>query len=345
MATAKNHPSFTRILAAAARAGSSAQTARGAIRALMRLSRVARQEALFPAAARVSPTEYLAAQARRRSLGIAARMSPAQVARAALPAVTDCAVALDGVQRRARERLLDSDLVLGLAVRAAITGELRSAAADHTVASSYGYRVSYTCAAGHPEGDVVRVCVGRVAGAMADREVTIDVGLASRLRPCATLSGDAVAVAVEGAHGEHCVRFDADGRKTGVAVPMPKDLRRYGIWEHGATIAECKRELAAKRRAIRAEDRERAVMRRNAAERAKDARRARLLARLSTTLTATFADARAAGYCTAGIESWCRARGLDPSGSVSLAALAHDADPQARALAIRVALRCVESRA
>lgn len=107
-------------------------------------------------------------------------------------------------------------------------------------------------------------------------------------------------------------------------------------WEHGETIEAChaeavrKRELAAENARVKALD-------------ARQQRKARLLARLSTKLAATFTDALAVGYCDSGISSWCAARGIDPSGSVPIATLANDTDRRAQMVALAVARKCISN--
>lgn len=120
-------------------------------------------------------------------------------------------------------------------------------------------------------------------------------------------------------------------RTAGVAIRMPTDLRdRHGQWEHGRTFADCRREIAHKRRAQGLESIAQAV----------PARKARLFARVSR-VVARYADARAAGFCDAGITAWCRARGIRVDSAVSLRRLLSDSDRSAQALALRIARRAI----
>jgi hypothetical protein len=75
-----------------------------------------------------------------------------------------------------------------------------------------------------------------------------------------------------------------------------------------------------------------------------DERKARLLARLSTSLTANCEDARACGYCVAGIAAWAAERGVALDSSVSLHTLAHDPDRRARAVALLVARKFISAQ-
>jgi hypothetical protein len=127
------------------------------------------------------------------------------------------------------------------------------------------------------------------------------------------------------------IRYNADLRPCGRAIPMPADLRdEYGPYEHGITLADCRREIAHKRKAVAQRKLEAALAKRQE-------RFARLFARVATNAHATVDDARAAGYCTAGIQAWCTERGVDPTGAVPLATLAHDADRRAQTVALLVA--------
>ena len=140
-------------------------------------------------------------------------------------------------------------------------------------------------------------------------------------------------------------RYTADGRPSGWAVllPVPAELRPYWptavnsmtgcYWEHGATLAAVQEEYRRKLAVAEGTRRERTDPR--------AARRTRLLARLSQRLTATYSDARQAGYCDAGIRSWCTSRGIAPDAAVPLARLAHDPDDRAQRVALLVARRAL----
>lgn len=134
-------------------------------------------------------------------------------------------------------------------------------------------------------------------------------------------------------------RYHADTlRPAGIAIRMPVDMRsRFGQWEHGRSCAACQREIARKREALAHEEREREVSDR-------DRRAARLLARISRCIAATYSDARRAGLCRAGILQWCRQRGVSPEAAIPVRLLARDHDHQARELAVRVAMGVIRAR-
>jgi hypothetical protein len=205
------------------------------------------------------------------------------------------------------------------------------------VASSYGYSYTWTQAMSDlldpytVSWDVRRVraaygagCGGHTVSTEVMRGVIVDGD--------ALLDGDVIAIRA----GDHYIRYAADGIRTGVAVRMPDDLRtRWGRYEHGSDLAECEREIAHKREILAGEVAEHIRSQRRA-------RAARLLARLSTRLTADLADARAAGYCRAGISAWCASRSLDPeTATVPINALMRDEDGHAQRLALTIAGRAV----
>lgn len=86
-------------------------------------------------------------------------------------------------------------------------------------------------------------------------------------------------------------RFDAAGKSVGYAVQTD-----YG-WEHGATMAEIKREIAHKRQIAEAKKLQ-------AQKTARQLRATRLIVRLCRNMALNFEDARAVGYCVAGINDW-----------------------------------------
>ena len=106
-------------------------------------------------------------------------------------------------------------------------------------------------------------------------------------------------------HGDAYGLLDVDGTVqryspkgfTGVALHLV-DGDGVPYWEHGADITECRAE-AARKIALRLEQKKRF------AESQRDARRLRLLARISTGVTVTRQDARDTGACAAGINAWC----------------------------------------
>ena len=93
-------------------------------------------------------------------------------------------------------------------------------------------------------------------------------------------------------------RYDADRKQTGVALRLAG-----GGWEHGATVEACLAEIAHKAQVAAAQVAARRMT-------AREQRRDRLLARISTQVIVTRADGRAAGSCQAGIDGWCGRVGL-----------------------------------
>jgi len=101
--------------------------------------------------------------------------------------------------------------------------------------------------------------------------------------------------------------------------------------EHAVRGYEAKRRAYEAEQAAQAE-RERA---RRASPEYKAERRARLVARLCSGLTATIADARAAGYCTPGIEQFQRQHAIGDT--AALPDLCRTKNPLAVSLALRIA--------
>ena len=122
--------------------------------------------------------------------------------------------------------------------------------------------------------------------------------------------------------------------RTGVAVRMPADLLSFGRYEHAKSLRGCAAEIKRKRDTSAAAEKLARLTARNE-------RRARLLAKVSAKLTASFDDARACGFCTAGITAWAADRGVALDSSVSLTTLAHDPDRRARAVALLVARKFI----
>jgi len=109
-------------------------------------------------------------------------------------------------------------------------------------------------------------------------------------------------------HGDAYGLLDADGTVqryspkgfTGVAVSFVPEVDGDGAlyWEHGADVTECRAE-AVRKIALHIEQKTRLR------ESQRDARRLRLLARISAKVTVTRQDARDIGACAAGINAWC----------------------------------------
>lgn len=137
-------------------------------------------------------------------------------------------------------------------------------------------------------------------------------------------------------------------RKTGVAVRFaltpeqaehwvsPNTPKSNVYWEHGETIEECRREFARKAE----------LTTRKAAEKAATAkiqRAAALIARLCSNLTVTHADARAVGYCEAGIAGFAQRNGLSPD-KVTVRRLRETGDPMTEKVITFAALRTAREK-
>jgi hypothetical protein len=126
-------------------------------------------------------------------------------------------------------------------------------------------------------------------------------------------------------------RVSIVGTVQGVSVPQDHRLvAEFGAWEHARDAMGCDAETA--RKFARVTEKRQS---------ARDERRVRLLARLSSRLTATLSDATACGYCLAGITAWATARGVDLSSAVPLSTLVRDADDRAVRVALLVARRAI----
>jgi hypothetical protein len=95
------------------------------------------------------------------------------------------------------------------------------------------------------------------------------------------------------------LRYSLKDGITGYAVHYPTTQGLEAYWEHGATLDECRRERERK-----------LALARVAQIQGRAARKARLIARLCGALTCTVDDARAVGYCRAGIDAFCARYGL-----------------------------------
>ena len=139
-------------------------------------------------------------------------------------------------------------------------------------------------------------------------------------------------------------RYDLNSRPTGVAVRVSPPSHHHW-WEHGATVEECRKEAARKILLNRARARENAARDREYAvahaaanrEAALRLRRARLVLALCRRAVATVEDARALGYCAAGIRAFRERHGLTTVETVPLRVLVRTGNPQAVSLARHLA--------
>jgi len=118
--------------------------------------------------------------------------------------------------------------------------------------------------------------------------------------PDCLLQGDCFAVY----EGDGAVRFGPSGR-TGYAMRLP-GVFAHEYWEHGSDAAECLAERARKVTLAK-------IQARMDGESARESRRLRLLARISSKVMVTRADAAATGACAAGIAAWCASVGAGDS--------------------------------
>lgn len=136
-------------------------------------------------------------------------------------------------------------------------------------------------------------------------------------------------------------------RKTGVAVcfSLTPEQSEYGVfpnghnttyWEHGKTIEECRREFARKAELTVQKIAEKKTS-------AKIQRAAALIARLCGNLTVTHADARAVGYCEAGIAGFAQKHDLSPD-QVTIQRLRATGDPMTEKVIAFAATRAAREK-
>jgi len=278
---------------------------------------------------------------------------------------------LDLVQARARERLQHRSTVLAIARQAAIKGKACTDRLYLPVAYQWpawateivGYRdsqagvvrvTSYRRQCGWIRGGPYFTSA-RMSAKTAEyvtREAPgLPVSIASRLTYTG-LPEEAFALYI-GPHGCSAQPYDLAGRRLCRAWALTGLWRdsTEQVWVHARTrreahaeavrIAEslaweedrARREWAAYQEEERRRRREEALM----------PRKARLLARLSTTLSASWADAISMGYCESGVREWATEHGIaDPeTARVPLRMLVADENRRARALALEVARQAI----
>lgn len=224
---------------------------------------------------------------------------------------------------RSRERTVSASDALEVARDALSSLTRRALGNGGTVScSSYGYRWTTTRVEAHVDGSDVVIAADRSGSGGSSIRVLASVVKACSFAPA--LDGE-IAVQVSGIW--YRIR---GGDVVGVAVPMPSDLRsRFGAWEHGIDAAACEGEIALKREVVVHEAR-------RARQDRRDERATRLLARISHAPVG-YAEARALGFCHAGISAWAERRGINlallETLSVPCAWLAADSDASAQRLA------------
>jgi hypothetical protein len=238
----------------------------------------------------------------------------AEIARA----LRDLRAVLYRANGRCRERTLDLWDALAHLQRAVRLGQ--SATDPVRLPGAYRYRYTWTgFRAWVEEGKLMYACT-RVPCQATIEERASDgachpiVGLLPHLLD-GCVQGDAFSLP----SAARRIRYDADGRVTGIAVPMPRDLRRrWGRWEHGRDEAECSREIGAKRAILDEEEAERRQQRQRQ-------RAARLVLRLAPNAEVRYEDARSVGACDAGIRGWAATHGItDLSATVPLSLVARN---------------------
>lgn len=233
--------------------------------------------------------------------------------------------AIRSVEGRASARTIGVGAVIGAAREAASVG-MAYRDGGKVTGSAYKYSWSTTAVNAHRTTDgMLRVDISRDCPA---------IGVTAPAKHWQSITGDSDVlagsyVAVRDAKIGGWRRYDREGNFDGIAIRNPDDLAaRYGRWEHGATVAECRAEQARKRQIV-ADERAKAEARRLDLEAqlrsaVRLARAARLLARISAAPVAA-ADVRAVGGCQSGIDAWAKSHGLDPAAdTIPLRTLAID---------------------
>ena len=211
--------------------------------------------------------------------------------------------------------------------RASVVYGEASAGVDYNAYSkSYGHAARWMNAGARIETrDGHRVIVlqnhrGKDVATYPAREL-FTLYITKRLSHAGTLDGDLYIVPTMKRNG-HTTRGDRyryDEKrgqfvKSGIAVEFDKPDGTGKYYEHGKTYRACVAEHARKWGHYQHEQYQ-AQQRRDANElqrqqNAKIKRAARLIAKLCPKLRVTFEDARAVGYCSAGIEAYCKRRHL-----------------------------------
>ena len=193
--------------------------------------------------------------------------------------------------------------------------------------NSYKYSWTTTYCSAVVNGDKVSISIGR--GSPGQRSFEPEGFVVSRwllagLSSVACLPTDAIGVK----RSRVVNLYNEEGKKTGVAINMPKELeQRFGSYEHGLNYSAARGEIERKRAIVEEEKKQAATTKR-------EERKARLFAKLAK-VGVMYEDIRAIGACDPGIQSWCRARNIPASSVVPLTTLAHD--PVAYPYALKVA--------
>lgn len=216
------------------------------------------------------------------------------------------------VQDRCSARTVSDQQVVLTARAAASQGKAVSDGGKVT-ASSYGYSWSTTSVSAirKPDGTVA-VKISRSGSSTVQFLAKWFESISLERSGVLSGGGD---FAIKRKHGWDC--YTLDGVFVGIAVRvLDKVVRdRFGVWEHGKTVAEAQAEIARKRAIIDAEaESEKAA--------AKLERASRLLARLGTKASVSYDDARAVGACDPGIRAFADRIGRPITATITLAEIA-----------------------
>lgn len=223
--------------------------------------------------------------------------------------------ALDAVQSQCRMRLLTPQQVV-------LQGRNPGSHCNGGEVTSRSYKYPWTTTTARSSlaqsGEVV-VSISRSTVHADGKSVSAPWGHWNRVSLSRTLLAGGGVVAIKKAAHWEC--FDKEGEKVGVAVRvMDSDVvDRFGLWEHGKTVAECKAETRRKAALLAAEKREREEM---AARAARKERAAAILVRIGSRTDVTADMALAAGACTPGIAAFADRIGKRVTDTVKLTDLA-----------------------
>ena len=216
---------------------------------------------------------------------------------------------------------------------ASALGERYSGATDYAV--QWGWAISPAAATYTAKGD-------RYSGRCTYQKT--DASHVVRLSPewSVLLVEREDVAALSARDGLPLIGWHADGRACWVKTKGKAITEEIGYISHFGTVcyhstksqADADKGLARKLASMRDEWEAQAVARANAAQWAKEERRARLVARLCN-VSATIADARAMGYCLPGIEAFQSQHHIGDS--APLRALLSTGNPSAVRLALAVA--------
>lgn len=210
--------------------------------------------------------------------------------------------ALDKVQHQFRARLLTTQEIVLVARHAADHGSASDDGGKVKASSSYGYTWTTSTA------NAIRQQDGSVAVKIS-RSSSETVSFPAKWWNDFSFNKEVLK-----GGGEFAIRAGkvwncyTGNQLTAVAVDMPADLQsRFGTYEHGVSVEKCHEEITRKRAIIDAAEAkiaasEKSIKRTN--------RMASLLAKIGTNVMIGFDDARAVGFCEAGIRAFAAKVGV-----------------------------------